>query len=33
MTRPSIEFCIKIFVVALVATFVWTVVGVLGMLG
>jgi hypothetical protein len=33
MTRPSIERCIKIFVVALIATFVWTVSRVLTMLG
>jgi hypothetical protein len=33
MTRASIELAIKIFVVALVATFTYTVVKVLAMLG
>ena len=33
MTRPQIESCIKIFIVALIATFVWTVTRVFGMLG
>ena len=33
MTRPAIEFSIKIFIVALIATFVWTVTKVLGMIG
>jgi len=33
MTRPQIERCIKIFIVALIATFVWTVTKVLEMLG
>jgi hypothetical protein len=33
MTRTSIERCIWIFVVALICTFIWTVVKVLGMLG
>ena len=33
MTRPQIERCIKIFIVALIATFVWSVTKVLGMLG
>ena len=33
MTRPAIELSIKIFIVALIATFVWTVVKVLGLLG
>ena len=33
MTRPQIERCIKIFIVALVATFVWTVTKVLEMVG
>ncbi len=32
MTRSSIELTIKIFVVLLVATFVWTLVRVYGML-
>lgn len=33
MTRPAIERCIKIFIVALIATFIWTVIQVLGLLG
>ena len=33
MTRPAIESCIRIFIVLLVATFVWTATRVLGMLG
>jgi hypothetical protein len=33
MTRAHIEVCIKIFIVALIATFCWTVVRVLGMMG
>ena len=33
MTRPSIERWIKIFIVALIATFAWTVGKVLTMLG
>ena len=33
MTRPAIELSIKIFIVALIATFVWTVTKVLAMLG
>jgi hypothetical protein len=33
MTRPQIERCIKVFIVALVATFLWTVTKVLGMIG
>jgi hypothetical protein len=33
MTRPSIERCIWVFIVLLVATFVWTVTRVLDMLG
>jgi hypothetical protein len=33
MTRPAIENCIKIFIVALVATFSWTLWNVLAMLG
>jgi hypothetical protein len=32
MTRSSIEFTIKIFVVLLVATFIWTLCRVYGML-
>jgi len=33
MTRKSIEASVKIFLVALVITFVWTVTKVLAMLG
>lgn len=33
MTRPAIEACIKVFIVALVITFVWTIWRVLTMLG
>jgi len=33
MTRPAIEFSIKIFIVLLIATFGWTVTRVMGMLG
>lgn len=33
MTRPSIEVSVKIFLVALILTFVWTVFQVFGMLG
>lgn len=32
MTRSSIELTIKIFVVLLVATFIWTLVRVIGMI-
>jgi hypothetical protein len=33
MTRPAIERCIWVFIVALIATFVWTVTQVFSMLG
>ncbi len=33
MTRPAIELCIKVFIVALIITFGWTVTRVLAMLG
>lgn len=33
MTRSAIEFCIKIFMIALICTFALTVYKVLGMLG
>lgn len=33
MTRPAIEFCIKIFIVALIITFGWTLTRVASMLG
>jgi hypothetical protein len=33
MTRSAIEFCAKIFIVLLSVVFLWTVVGVLRMLG
>jgi hypothetical protein len=33
MTRPAIEACIKVFIVALILTFAWTVTRVLTMLG
>lgn len=33
MTRPAIERCIWVFIVALIVTFVWTVSKVLIMLG
>jgi hypothetical protein len=33
MTRGSIEFSVKFFVVALIATFIWTVTRVLALLG
>jgi hypothetical protein len=33
MTRSAIERCIWIFIVALAATFVWTLAKVLAMLG
>jgi hypothetical protein len=33
MTRPAIQNCIKIFLVALIITFIWTVTRVLEMLG
>lgn len=33
MTRPAIEACIKVFIFALVITFLLTVWRVLGMLG
>ncbi len=33
MTRTSIELAIKVFIVALVAAFLWTLTRVLGMLG
>jgi hypothetical protein len=33
MTRTSIERCIWIFIVALIATFIWTVAKVFTMLG
>lgn len=32
MTRSSIEFTIKIFVFLLVATFIWAVIRVIGMI-
>ena len=32
MTRSSIELTIKIFVVLLVATFIWTLIRVIGMI-
>lgn len=32
MTRSSIEFSIKIFLLALIVTFVWTAVKVIGMI-
>jgi hypothetical protein len=32
MTRSSIELSIKIFLLALIVTFVWTVVKVMGMI-
>lgn len=33
MTRKSIELSVKIFLVALILTFVWTLTQVAGMLG
>jgi hypothetical protein len=33
MTRPAIERCIHVFIIALIVTFIWTVTKVLGMLG
>jgi len=33
MTRPAIERCIWVFIVALIVTFGWTLTQVLGMLG
>jgi hypothetical protein len=33
MTRPSIELCIKVFIVALILTFGWTVTKVLAQIG
>jgi hypothetical protein len=33
MTRPAIERCIHVFIVALIATFIWTVTKVLAMVG
>jgi hypothetical protein len=33
MTRAAIEVCIKIFIVALILVFGWTVMRVLGMMG
>jgi hypothetical protein len=33
MTRPAIERCIWVFIVALSATFIWTVAKVFTMLG
>ena len=33
MTRTAIERCIKVFIVALILTFIWTVGQVLQMLG
>jgi hypothetical protein len=33
MTRPAIERCIHVFIVALSLTFIWTVTKVLAMLG
>jgi len=33
MTKSSIELSCKVFVVALVLTFIWTVTRVLGMVG
>jgi len=33
MTRPAIERCIWVFIVALIVTFVWTVTQVFSMLG
>jgi hypothetical protein len=33
MTRPAIERCIKVFIVALVVTFGWTLTRVAAMLG
>jgi hypothetical protein len=33
MTRKSIEFSVKIFLVSLILTFVWTLTQVAGMLG
>jgi hypothetical protein len=33
MTRTAIQNCIKVFIVALIATFVWTITRVLTMLG
>ena len=33
MTRPAIERCIWVFIVALIVTFGWTITRVLAMLG
>jgi hypothetical protein len=33
MTRSAIERCIWVFIIALILTFIWTVVKVLAMLG
>jgi len=33
MTRPAIELCIKVFIVALIVTFGWTLTRVAAMLG
>lgn len=33
MTRPAIELCIKGFMFILIATFVWTLMRVLALLG
>lgn len=33
MTRPAIELCIKVFIVALIITFGWTLTQVASMLG
>lgn len=33
MTRTAIERCIKVFIVALIATFIWTVTQVLELIG
>lgn len=33
MTRLAIERCIWVFIIALIATFGWTIIKVLGMLG
>ena len=33
MTRPAIERCIWVFIIALVCTFLWTVTRVLAMIG
>jgi hypothetical protein len=33
MTRPAIERCIKVFILALIATAIWTMTRVLDMVG